>query len=158
MATLQSRVEEVLATLRAHAKRVTLPKRAVVDVLVSADEHLTAEDVTRRVQAQRPEVSPSTVYRILEELDDLGLVVHSHTGHGAAVYHLAGVSHSHLTCESCQTTFEVPDGIFDRLADELLEHQGFELNRHHVALSGLCAQCRPLEHSTDVRSGSLIAE
>ena len=142
MASVVVRGEEVLAALRDHAKRITAPKRAVVEVLVDADEHLTADEVTKRVQVLRPDVSPSTVYRILEELDDLGLVLHSHTGHGAAVYHLAGSSHSHVTCEACQTTFEVPAEIYDRLARELLATEGFELNRHHVALSGLCARCR----------------
>ncbi len=141
MGTVQ-RSDEVLEALRAHAKRITAPKRAVIEVLVHAHDHLTADEVTKQVQALRPDVSPSTVYRILEELDDLDLVVHSHTGHGAAVYHLAGASHSHVTCEGCHTTFEVPSEIYDRPARELLATQGFELNRHHVALSGLCEHCR----------------
>ena len=143
MGTVLQRSNEVLAALRANAKRITAAKRAVVEVLVHAQDHLTVDEVTKQVQVLRPDVSPSTVYRILEELDDLDLVVHSHTGHGAAVYHLAGASHSHVTCEGCHTTFEVPSEVYDRLARELLETQSFELNRHHVALSGLCAHCRP---------------
>ena len=141
-----TRSEEVLDTLRQNAKRITAPKRAVVDVLVEADDHLTADEVTRLVQQQRPDVSPSTVYRILEELEDLALVVHSHTGHAAAVYHLAGRSHGHVTCENCHVTFEVSSAIFDRVARDLEATLGFELDRHHVALSGICAQCR--EHAS----------
>jgi Fur family ferric uptake transcriptional regulator len=127
-----TRTEEVLATLREHAKRITAPKRAVVEVLVSADDHLTADEVTQRVQQLRPDVSPSTVYRILEELDDLALVVHSHAGQAAAVFHLAGRSHGHVTCENCHVTF----------ARELNSTLGFVLDRHHVVLSGLCAHCQ----------------
>jgi Fur family ferric uptake transcriptional regulator len=137
-----TRTEEVLATLREHAKRITAPKRAVVEVLVSADDHLTADEVTQRVQQLRPDVSPSTVYRILEELDDLALVVHSHAGQAAAVYHLAGRSHGHVTCENCHVTFEVSSDVFDRLSRELKSTLGFVLDRHHVALSGLCAHCQ----------------
>jgi Fur family ferric uptake transcriptional regulator len=137
-----ARAEAVLDVLRRHAKRITAPKRAVVDVLVNARDHLTVEEITRLVQERRPDVSPSTVYRILEELDDLALVVHSHAGHAAAVYHLAGTSHGHVTCEVCQTTFEVSSDVFNRLARELLATHGFELDRHHVALSGICAHCR----------------
>jgi Fur family ferric uptake transcriptional regulator len=137
-----SRSDEVLAVLRENAKRITAAKRAVVDVLVGADDHLTADEVTRRVQQSRPDVSPSTVYRILEELDHLLLVVHSHAGQAAAVYHLAGRSHGHVTCELCHVTFEVSSNVFDRLARELMASDGFELDRHHVALSGICAQCR----------------
>jgi len=144
MAIDETRADDVLETLRDHAKRITGPKRAVVEVLVGAEDHLTADEVTQRVQLLRPDVSPSTVYRILDELEDLALVVHSHAGHAAAVYHLSGRSHGHVTCESCHVTFEVSSDVFNRLANELLSSLGFELNRHHVALSGLCAHCRAL--------------
>lgn len=136
-----ARNDEVLEVLRQHAKRITNPKRAVVDVLVSADDHLTVDEVTQRVQLQRPDVSPSTVYRILEELEDLELVVHSHAGHAAAVYHLAGRSHGHVTCEICHSTYEVSSDVFDLLARELKSSLGFELDQHHVALSGVCSHC-----------------
>lgn len=137
-----SRSEEVLGTLRRHAKRITGPKRAVVHVLVDAEGHLTADEITRRAQLLHNDVSPSTVYRILEELEDLALVVHSHTGHAAAVYHLTGQSHGHVTCVVCQVTFEVSSDVFNRLANELMVTHGFELDRHHVALTGVCAACR----------------
>lgn len=141
MAIDETGAEQVLATLRLHAKRITGPKRAVVDVLIGATDHMTADEVTRRVQMQRPDVSPSTVYRILDELEELALVVHSHAGHAAAVYHLAGQSHGHVTCDVCHVTFEVSSDVFNRLAGELMASLGFELDRHHVALSGTCAHC-----------------
>ncbi len=142
MAEDDRRGDEVLDTLRRHAKRITTAKRAVVGVLVDSRDHLTAEEVTREVQRSWPDVSPSTVYRILEELEDLALVVHSHAGHAAAVYHLAGRSHGHVTCEACHVTFEVPSDVFDLMAHELEASFGFELDRHHVALAGVCAACR----------------
>lgn len=137
-----SRSDEVISILRRHAKRITAPKRAVVQVLVDAEGHLTADEITRRAQILRHDVSPSTVYRILEELEDLALVVHSHTGHAAAVYHLTGQSHGHVTCVVCHVTFEVSSDAFNRLANELMSSLDFELDRHHVALSGICAACR----------------
>ncbi len=137
-----SRSDEVLSALRRHAKRITAPKRAVVQVLVDAAGHLTADEITCRAQILRGDVSPSTVYRILEELEDLALVVHSHTGHAAAVYHLTGQSHGHVTCVICHVTFEVSSDAFNRLANELMSSLDFELDRHHVALSGVCAACR----------------
>ncbi|MBW4029854.1 MAG: transcriptional repressor [Acidobacteria bacterium] len=142
MTTNASRGDEVLDSLRRHAKRITEPKRAVVQVLVDARDHLTADEITQRAQLLRGDVSPSTVYRILEELEDLALVVHSHMGHAAAVYHLTGQNHGHVTCASCHVTFEVPSDAFNRLANELMSSLGFELDRHHVALSGICAACR----------------
>lgn len=139
-----TRVEALLTLVRGHGKRVTSAKRAVVSVLVASEGHLTAEEVTAAVQSERPDVSPSTVYRILDELGELAVVTHSHAGHGAAEYHLAEHAHAHVTCESCHTTFEVPSSAFDRLAEELRDSNGFVLDRHHVALSGRCARCQGL--------------
>ena len=135
-------VEEILSTVRGAAKRVTVAKRTVAEVLVSASGHLTAEDITSSVQQRHPEVSPSTVYRILEEFEDLKIVVHAHLGQPAAVYHLARAVHGHLTCETCKRTLEIPALHFDALSKDLQKTFGFQLDRHHVALSGTCAQCQ----------------
>ncbi|MGD1012874.1 MAG: Fur family transcriptional regulator [Acidimicrobiales bacterium] len=134
--------EEILSTVRGSDRRVTLAKRTVVEVLVKARGHLTAEEITSAVQSLRPEVSPSTVYRILEEFEELNIVVHSHLGQAAAVYHLAGAVHGHLTCEYCKQTIEISAAHFDALSKELQKAYGFQLDRHHVALSGTCARCR----------------
>ncbi|MDE3007715.1 MAG: transcriptional repressor [Acidobacteriota bacterium] len=135
-------VETMVSTVRGAAKRVTAAKRTVAEVLVAARGHLTADEITSAVQRERPEVSPSTIYRILEEFEELELVVHAHLGQPAAVYHLAGVVHGHLTCEVCQRTVEIPSSHFDALSRELLARYGFQLDRHHLALSGRCRDCR----------------
>lgn len=135
-------VEEILSTVRGAAKRVTTAKRTVAEVLVAAPGHLTVDEVTVAVQDRRPEVSPSTVYRILEEFEDLQIVVHTHLGQSAAVYHLSGAVHGHLTCESCDLTVEIPAAHFDALSKDLQKTYGFLLDRHHVAISGTCAYCQ----------------
>ncbi|HEV2427777.1 MAG TPA: Fur family transcriptional regulator [Acidimicrobiales bacterium] len=142
MTRASDRLEEIQAALRAAGKRVTSAKRAVAQALIDVRRDLTADEVTQRVQARAPEVSPSTVYRVLEELESLGLVVHAHLGRSAAVYHLAGPVHGHLVCERCGATIEVPARDFDPLAGSLQRSYGFTLDRHHVALSGLCRDCR----------------
>lgn len=134
--------ETILSAIHGAAKRVTVAKRTVAHVLANASGHLTADEITLAVQQMRPEVSPSTIYRILEEFEELDLVVHAHLGQPAAVYHLTGVVHGHLTCEQCQTTVEIPSSHFDTLSRALLSRYGFQLDRHHVALSGRCAFCR----------------
>jgi Fur family ferric uptake transcriptional regulator len=148
MATAAALTDDILSTIRASSHRVTLAKRTVIEVLVNAEEHMTAEMITNDVQARRPEVSPSTVYRILEELEELNVVVHSHLGQAAAVYHLTGAVHGHLTCEVCKTTFEISAAHFDALSRDLLRSYGFQLDRHHVALSGTCDRCKNVQRSS----------
>jgi Fur family ferric uptake transcriptional regulator len=138
----ENTVEGIFSTIRGASKRVTVAKRTVAEVLVNAKGHLTAEAITNSVQRLEPEVSPSTVYRILEEFEELKIVVHAHLGQAAAVYHLAGVVHGHLTCETCKRTFEIPAVHFDELSKDLQKVFGFQLDRHHVALSGTCAACQ----------------
>src|ERR1700722_15141861 len=135
-------VNEILSAIRGATKRVTVAKRTVAEVLVAAPGHLTAEEITQEVQARQPDVSPSTVYRILEEFEDLQIVVHAHLDQHAAVFHLAGAVHGHLTCDVCGATFEIPAAHFDALSKDLLTKFGFRLDRHHVALSGTCEFCR----------------
>ena len=138
----ENTVQEILSTIRGAAKRVTVAKRTVAEVLVNASGHLSVDAITSAVQRRQPDVSPSTIYRILEEFEELKIVVHAHLGRPAAVYHLAGAVHGHLTCETCKQTFEIPAVHFDALSKDLQKTFGFQLDRHHVALSGTCAACQ----------------
>ncbi len=142
MAGTQTSLEGILSQVRGAARRVTVAKRRVAEVLLEAGEDLTADEITRRVQGRSPDVSPSTIYRILEEFEALGIIVHAHLGRAAAVYHLAGPVHGHLVCEHCGATVEIPARDFDTLSRSLASSYGFLLDRHHVALSGTCAACR----------------
>jgi Fur family ferric uptake transcriptional regulator len=142
MANARADEDAIASVIRGAAKRVTVAKRTVASVLVGASGHLTADEITLAVQQRQPDVSPSTVYRILEEYEDLNIVVHAHLGQHAAVYHLAGAVHGHLTCDVCHATFEIPAAHFDALSKNLLTTFGFRLDRHHVALSGTCEYCR----------------
>ena len=65
-----------------------MSRRLLVRCLFEASGHRTAEDARCEIQAYAPDVSISTVYRNLEEVQRLGVVVHSHLGHGPAAYHL----------------------------------------------------------------------
>jgi Fe2+ or Zn2+ uptake regulation protein len=142
MVDLHSDVDEIVSAIRGADRRATVAKRTVAEVLVSAPGHLTADEITHEVQKRQPDVSPSTVYRILEEFETLQIVVHAHLDQHAAVYHLAGAVHGHLTCEQCGSTFEIPAAHFDVLSKDLQKTFGFLLNRHHVAVTGTCAYCQ----------------
>ena len=93
MVTASQRVDAALSAIRSHGKRVTTPKRLVAEYLARQRSHRTADEIRAGVQRREPSVSTSTVYRILEEFGELGVVLHSHAGGNAAVYHLADVEH-----------------------------------------------------------------
>jgi Fur family ferric uptake transcriptional regulator len=135
-------VEEVLARVRSTGGRVTTPRRLLVRSLFEAAGHRTAEELAAEIQTQAPDVSISTVYRNLEELERLGVVVHAHLGHGPATYHLASAAHGHLACEKCDTHVEVSDGFFADLRRRAVAEFGFAIDPRHFAVIGLCAACQ----------------
>ncbi len=91
---------------------MTTPRRLLVRCLFEASGHRTAEELAAEIQARAPDISISTVYRNLEELERLGVVVHSHLGHGPATYHLATAAHGHLVCRKCEIQLEIAEGFF----------------------------------------------
>ena len=98
---MTSTVDELVAQLRDGGSRVTTARRLVLTALVKGVDHPTAEELLVVVRELAPDVHASTVYRNLDELERLGVVVHTHLGHGAATYHLATEAHGHLVCEVC---------------------------------------------------------
>jgi len=134
-------VDRVLALVRRHGGRATPTRRLLLRALFGAKDHRTAEELALEVQAQAPDVHRSTIYRNLEELERLGVVVHAHLGHGPATYHLAPAAHGHLVCEECGTMIEAPDRLFQGLARTVLAKFGFTIDPHHFAVLGRCAGC-----------------
>ena len=133
----------MLTRLRAGGTRVTGARRLVLECLYDGQGHRTAEELAAQVQTRAPDVHLSTVYRNLDELERLGVVVHSHLGHGPATYHLEEQSHGHLVCETCGATVEAPDDVFVGLARTLRRRFGFQVDPHHFALLGMCRACAP---------------
>ena len=134
-------VEQVLAQLRARGGRVTTARRQLLEALFDSSAHRTAEDLAAEVQDRTPDVHLSTIYRNLDELERLGVVVHAHLGHGPATYHLSSTAHSHFVCERCGATIEAPDELFRTLASEVRERFGFVIDPRHFAVLGRCREC-----------------
>lgn len=135
-------VDDVLELVRAGGGRATNARRILVQALFDHSGHLSAEELALVVQAESPEVNVSTVYRNLDELERLGVVTHTHQGHGAATYHLAARRHGHLVCEECGVTAEVPVSLFESMSEEALRLFGFSVNPGHSAVMGRCRMCR----------------
>ena len=136
-----STVDNVLSLVRARGGRATTSRRILLEVLFEAEGHLSAEDLAAAVQARAPDVHISTIYRNVEDLQRLGVIVHTHLGHGPATYQLASLAHAHLICEECGATIEAPDDLFRGLARTARTKLGFSIDPHHFAILGRCASC-----------------
>ncbi|NHC46854.1 Fur family transcriptional regulator [Motilibacter aurantiacus] len=129
------------ATLRERGYRLT-PQRQLVLEAVATLGHATPEDVLTEVQRTASGVNVSTVYRTLELLEELGLVTHTHLGHGAPTYHPANESdHLHLVCRDCGRVTEADTSVADDLVKRIAREQGFAVDVSHFAIFGRCRDC-----------------
>jgi Fur family ferric uptake transcriptional regulator len=127
--------------LRAKGYRMT-PARQLVLSAVTGLEHATPDAICAEVQRTASSVNLSTVYRTLELLEELGLVTHTHLGHGAPIYNAAAEQqHLHLVCRVCGRVTEARAAIADPLVQKLRTEQGFEIDVAHFAIFGRCADC-----------------
>ena len=134
-------VDGVLALVRARGGRATPSRRILLEVLFESTEHLSAEELASAVQARAPDVHLSTIYRNVEDLQELGVVVHTHLGHGPATYQLAPFAHAHFICELCGARLQADDDLFAGLAEAAKARFGFSIDPHHFAMLGRCADC-----------------
>lgn len=134
--------DEIVATLHRRGYRVTPQREAILHEVMRAEGHMAPQDVARRVQRKLPAVNPSTVYRTLALLEELGVVRHSHLERGAE-YHRAGEGdHVHLTCSRCGAEEDLSLEEADSLKRLVQRHRGFLPDLTHFAISGLCRDCQ----------------
>ena len=127
---------DLAAALRTRGLRMT-PQREQVLEAVRRLGHATPEQVSEAVDG----VDVTTVYRNLELLEDLGLVRHTHLGHGAPAYRPAEDDHVHVVCHACGRVVDAPADLVDDLSQRLLTERGFRLDRSHFTVFGMCRDC-----------------
>jgi Fur family ferric uptake transcriptional regulator len=122
--------------LREKGLRLT-PQRELVLQAVRELGHATPEEVAEKVRTSHPGINLSTVYRNLETLENVGLVLHTHLGHGGATYHAAEeLTHLHLVCSVCGSIGDAPNFV-----NTLSDDYGFKTDVTHFAIYGTCQKC-----------------
>jgi Fur family ferric uptake transcriptional regulator len=139
-ATTIGSVETLRRTLHERGFRMTPQRQLVLDAVTELG-HATPEQICASVRRLAPAVNITTVYRTLDLLERLGLVRHTHLGHGAPTYSVREHEHVHLVCHWCGAVAEIPTETLDELTERLAADFGFRLDACHVALSGTCARC-----------------
>lgn len=128
--------EDLATKLRSRGMRLT-PQRENVLAAVHRLRHATPEQISDAV----PGVDLTTVYRTLEVLEKIGLVRHTHLGHGAPTFRPADDEHVHVVCHSCGRVTDAPEALTDELAARLRDEQGFVLDPSHFTVFGRCRDC-----------------
>jgi Fur family ferric uptake transcriptional regulator len=134
---------DVRDQLRAQGLRWTPQRRTLVDVLSRTNGHITGSELIERCREVDPTTIPSTVYRTLDVLEDLGFVRHAHGPDGREEFHvLPQQEHGHVHCETCGRAWEIDASEGAEIVRALERRHGFAVNLSHVTISGRCADCR----------------
>lgn len=143
MKTMRATEDMLAQTLRARGQRLTPQRLLVLEALQQGRGHQTAEAVYERVRASYPYVNPATIYRALTWLKAQGLIAETDLGGGQTEYEYLGEQrHHHLVCLACGAQTEFADDLLAPLADSLRARYCFEPRLDHLAVFGLCRQCR----------------
>ncbi len=128
--------------LRSTGLKVTAPRLRVLELFQrSPERHLTAEDVYRKLLDEDSDIGLATVYRVLTQFEQAGLLVRHHFEGGKAVYELnEGSHHDHLVCMQCGRVEEFFDAEIERRQAKVARERGFVIREHSLYLYADCVK------------------
>ncbi len=133
-----SNIEELKST----GLKATLPRLKILDVFrKGAQRHMTAEDVFRVLLEEHSDIGLATVYRVLTQFEQAGILSRSHFESGKAVYELnEGTHHDHLVCLDCGRVEEFYDAEIEKRQNAVAKAKGFEIVDHALSLYAKCTK------------------
>jgi len=133
--------------LKSTGLKATVPRLKILDVFRrGAQRHMTAEDVFRVLLQDHSDIGLATVYRVLTQFEQAGILTRSHFESGKAVYELnEGTHHDHLVCLDCGRVEEFYDAEIERRQNAVAKAKGFEIADHALSLYAHCTK-NPCPH------------
>ena len=124
--------------------KITLPRVKILQILESSPaHHLSAEDVYKQLLTNDEEIGIGTIYRVLTQFEDAGLVKRHHFEGGHSVFEIAKTEHhDHIVCVKCGRVEEFADAGIERRQQEIADSFGYQLTDHNLNMYGLCPRCR----------------
>jgi Fur family ferric uptake transcriptional regulator len=133
--------------LRSAGLKATLPRLKILELFESSkDRHLAAEDVYKVLLNTGEDVGLATVYRVLTQFEEAGLLVRHHFESGKAVFELnEGTHHDHIVCVKCGRVEEFYDPEIEKRQEDAAKELGFTMQEHSLMIYGMCSKqpCGP---------------
>lgn len=128
--------------LHEHGYRLTPQRYLILHTLDLAHNHLSIAELLQRVQEQNPQVTLSTIYRTLDVLKELGLILETHQPGKAATYEIMkGQAHHHLFCKKCQSIIHLEPTLLGMLNEHLERQFHFHSVTLMLSAVGYCKSC-----------------
>jgi Fur family ferric uptake transcriptional regulator len=128
--------------LKSSGLKATLPRLKIMEVFEKASQrHMSAEDVYKALLAEGSDIALATVYRVLMQFEQAGILSRSHFESGKSVFELnEGTHHDHLVCVDCGRVEEFYDAEIEKRQRTIATTRGFELQDHALALYATCTK------------------
>jgi Fe2+/Zn2+ uptake regulation proteins len=140
------RIEQWLEKLQASGYRLTGPRQAVVEILAESQFTLDATQVFLQSRQNYPSIGLVTIYRTLEKLEEVGLILRVHQSNGCHSFIAAPQGHQHLLiCSACRRAEYFSGDNLAPLMTTIGEERGFSIQEHWLQLFGLCSNCQNLQ-------------
>lgn len=149
-----TRIDEIKST----GLKATLPRLKILEIFQKGEQrHMTAEDVFRVLLQDRSDIGLATVYRVLTQFEQAGILLRSHFESGKAVYEInEGQHHDHLVCLDCGKVEEFYDAEIEKRQHAVAKTKGFVITDHALSLYATCSKencpSRPALHRADRHS------
>lgn len=132
------------SNLKKAGLKVTLPRIKILQILENAPQHhLSAEDVYRVLLESGEDIGLATVYRVLTQFEEAGLVMRHNFAEGHSVFELdSGAHHDHLVCVKCGKVKEFVDAMIEERQQYVAKQAGYMITDHHLNIYGICAECQ----------------
>lgn len=142
-------LQDLREKLSERGYKMTPQRKEILKIFVEHSDwhHMSAEDVYNILRENESEIGLATVYRALDLLSELGILVHVDFGDGCARYELNTTDpklhhHHHLICLNCKKVIEFEEDLLDDLEETIAEESGFQIINHEVKFFGYCKDCR----------------
>jgi Fur family ferric uptake transcriptional regulator len=128
--------------LKSTGLKATVPRLKILEVFQRGNHrHMTAEDVYRILLDERSDVGLATVYRVLTQFEQAGILIRSHFESDKAVYELdEGQHHDHLVCLDCGKVEEFYDAEIEKRQNAVAKARGFAIADHALSLYAHCTR------------------
>lgn len=133
-----------IENLKSTGLKATLPRLKILEIFQEGKlRHMTAEDVFRVLLDERSDIGLATVYRVLTQFEQAGILLRSNFESGKAVYELnEGQHHDHFVCTSCGKVEEFYDPEIEKRQQLIADEMGWSIQDHSMSLYGQCAECK----------------
>jgi Fur family ferric uptake transcriptional regulator len=140
--------EHFISYLKDNKLKWSKQRDYLIDIFLSAEGHVTADDIYKIAQQKYPQIGYATVYRTLKLLANSGIVTAARFGQKSARFEMYRTDrhHDHLVCTECGGIIEFKSDQIENMQETVARKKGFTITHHKLVLYGICKACNKIRH------------